>query len=98
MKNEKKLIIKADKSNKYYKMNVKQYSELLRRDIKKEYKKSNTKEGKKVTQGDKKIAKKLNLDDRIFKTSNRESFHTLKDHKENFINNKQSRLLNPKVK
>ena len=95
MKKEKKLIIKADKSNKYYKMEVKQYSELHKRETEKEYKKSNEKEAKKVTQGDKKIAKKLDLDDRIFKTSNRESFLTLKDHKENFINNKQSRLLNP---
>ena len=69
MKNEKKLIIKADKSNKYYKMEVKEYSGLHRRDATKEYKKSNEKEAKKVTKGDKEIAKKLELDDRIYKTS-----------------------------
>ena len=48
-----------------------------------------------MTKGDKKIAEKLKLDDRIFKTSERESFLTLKDHKENFTNNKQTRLINP---
>ena len=35
------------------------------------------------------------LEQRIPKTIRRESFQTFKDHKENFQNNKQSRLINP---
>ena len=95
MKNENKLIVKADKSNKYYKMDVEDYSQLIRRDINKEYKKGKENNVKDVTKGDKKIAEKLKLEDRIFSTSKREAFLTLKDHKENFVNNKPTRLINP---
>ena len=55
MKNENKLIVKADKSNKYYKMDVEDYSQLIRRDINKEYKKGKENNVKDVTKGDKKI-------------------------------------------
>ena len=37
----------------------------------------------------------ITLEDRIFSTSKREAFLTLKDHKENFVNNKPTRLINP---
>ena len=37
----------------------------------------------------------LDLDDRMFITTERQAFITLKDHKENFINNPKCRLLNP---
>ena len=68
MKNEKKLFIKADKTNKYYKVDPEEYSELLKRDIEKGYKKSDEEAVNKVTKGDKKIAEDLKLEDRIFKT------------------------------
>ena len=95
MKNEKKLFIKADKTNKYYKVDPEEYSELLKRDIEKGYKKSDEEAVNKVTKGDKKIAEDLKLEDRIFKTTERQSYLLLKDHKENFANKKQSRLINP---
>ena len=41
------------------------------------------------------IAKKLDLADRINTTAERESFITLKDHKENFKNKPTCRLINP---
>ena len=66
IKRENKLIIKADKSNKFYKMDVRDYSETIRRDITKEYKKTQEKKVKDVTKQDKQIAQKLKLDDRIF--------------------------------
>ena len=44
---------------------------------------------------DKKIAEKLDIADRVFKTSDRQSFLTYKDHKDNFNNSKASRLINP---
>ena len=39
--------------------------------------------------------KNLEIEDRVFKTTNRECFVTLKDHKENFKNSPKCRLLNP---
>ena len=96
MKNETKLFIKADKSNNYYKVEPEEYSELLKRDMEKGYKRIiDPEDVNKVTRGDKKIAEDLKLDDRIFKTSERQAYLLLKDHKENFANKKQSRLINP---
>ena len=65
------------------------------REIHKDYKKCSEDEVKKVTQEDKKIAENLKLETRIPRTIRRESFQTFKDHKENFQNNKQTRLINP---
>ena len=65
------------------------------REIQKGYKQCDEEDINKVTQEDKKIAEKLKLDQRIPRTIKRESFQTFKDHKDNFHNNKQSRLINP---
>ena len=48
-----------------------------------------------ITKTDIHIAKKLDLADRINTTAERESFITLKDHKENFKNKPTCRLINP---
>ena len=50
---------------------------------------------KRNTTGDKNIATKLDLSDRIDTTANKESFITLKDHKPNFNNKPTCRLINP---
>ena len=95
IKKEDKLFIAGDKSNNYYKCDADEYSRLKEREIHKDYKKCSEDEVKKVTQEDKKIAENLKLETRIPRTIRRESFQTLKDHKENFQNNKQTRLINP---
>ena len=41
------------------------------------------------------IAERLHLDDRVEQFNQRESFVTLKDHKESFQNNQKCRLINP---
>ena len=41
------------------------------------------------------MAEKLDLDDRIYSLQSKEAFVTLKDHKDNFVNNTKCRLLNP---
>ena len=50
----------------------------------------------KVNKAHKVVVKKLELQDRVYKTTERESFITLKDHKEGFQNNPKCRLLNPR--
>ena len=61
----------------------------------KEYKKIDPGVVKNITKDDKKVAAKLDLDDRIYVTSDRQCFITIKDHKLNYINNPTCRLLNP---
>ena len=48
-----------------------------------------------ITLKDNIIAEKLELDDRIEASASRDSFITLKDHKQDFINNPTCRLINP---
>ena len=85
----------CDKTTNYYKTDVKEYNKLKKRNIEKDYKRSEEVEVDKVTKEDKKIAEKFKLENRIYKTPRRESFTLYKDHKENFANNKQTRLINP---
>ena len=87
--------IKADKSTNYYKLDGEKYNELLEREIQKEYKKVTPIEAKNIENGQKKIVKNLDLEDRVFETSQRQAFATLKDHKSNFENNPKVRLINP---
>ena len=61
----------------------------------KDYKKETTENAKKIDQAHKVIIRSLGLQDRVFKTTNRESFISLKDHKEGFKNTPSCRLLNP---
>ena len=44
---------------------------------------------------DKEIAVELGIDDRVYRTTPKQAFITLKDHKPNFNNNPKVRLLNP---
>ena len=50
---------------------------------------------KKVTIEHQKIVKNLGLEERVFETTPRSAFLTIKDHKDDFINNTKCRLLNP---
>ena len=50
---------------------------------------------KAVNNAHKKFVKDLSIDERVFKTSKRECFLTLKDHNTDFKNSPSSRLPNP---
>ena len=49
----------------------------------------------KVTSDHQNVVKNLEMSERVFETTPRASFITIKDHKDNFQNNPQVRLLNP---
>ena len=95
IKNEPKLIISADKTSNYYKIEPEQYKELVKKNVEAEYQKEKVKNVQQVNKAHKKIVKKLGIEDRVFKTMTRECFVTFKDHKPNFQNNPKCRLLNP---
>jgi hypothetical protein len=92
---ENRMIIPADKTSNYYKVVREDYDELLQKNITKDYKKATEESFENTTKIDKEIATKLSLEDRIYKTSKRQAFVSLKDHKPNFQNKPTCRLLNP---
>ena len=91
----KKVIVKADKTSNKYLMEPDKYKELLNKNIQSEYKKEDIENVKIVEAEHQDTVKDLGLEERVFKTTARSAFITVKDHKENFLNNTQSRLLNP---
>ena len=92
---EPKLIVGADKTSNFYKVDPNQYKDLVKKNVEAEYKKETVANVRKVNKAHKKIVNNLDIEDRVFKTANRECFVTLKDHKDNFKNNPKCRLLNP---
>ena len=92
---EKRMYISADKTSNLYLVEPDRYKELLRKNVHKDYKKSTQSSVLNDEKADLKMAKKLEIDDRVHRTAKRESFVTLKDHKPGFRSNPQCRLLNP---
>ena len=90
-----KLLVPADKTAIFYKMDTSSYNVLLNKNITKTYKKVNPNVANSMELEAKSLSKKLHLDDRINITAKREAFITLKDHKPNFDNNPTCRLINP---
>ena len=89
------LIISADKTSNFYKMKPQKYQELLEKNIHKEYKKMNQTAINKVNTSHIEVVNKLDIQDRVFATTPRQAYVTLKDHKDNFNNNPSCRLINP---
>ncbi|KAK3749995.1 hypothetical protein QZH41_000415 [Actinostola sp. cb2023] len=95
VKNDKHLFVKADKSINFHKLDTSKYNQLLNDNVTKTYKKTDKKQLYKIDAAAKKIAMKLNIDDRVEITATKEAFITLKDHKDNFENRPTCRLINP---
>ena len=95
IKKESKVIIEADKTTNFYKMKGDDYKELLEKNIRDKYKKAEQDTDTKIIEEDIKIATKLELEERVFKTTKKQASITLKDHKDNFHDNPKCRLINP---
>ena len=95
IRDENNIFVKADKTTNYYKTTPEDYVTLVNKNVTKTYKKANPNVPATITLEDKKIAEKIELEDRIEVSASRDSFITLKDHKPDFINNPTCRLINP---
>ena len=84
IKTEPKLIIPADKTSNFYKLDGAQYEDLRSKDVQKVYKKEKMQTFNKINKEHLQIAEKLDIEDRIFRTSQQDCFCTLKDHKKIF--------------
>ena len=65
------------------------------REVQKSYKKEDPENVQNVERQHAKTAEDLEIADRMYKTTPREAFLTLKDHKEDFQENPKVRLINP---
>ena len=92
---EKRMYVSADKTSNLYLVGPDRYKELLAKNVHKDYKKSTESTVLNDEKADLKMARKLEIDDRVHRTAKRDSFVTLKDHKPGFRSNPQCRLLNP---
>ena len=92
---EPKLLIAADKTTNFYKLEPSEYNDLLEKNITKFYKKAQPETTHAIHKQNKDIATKLGIDDRVDTTANKDAFITLKDHKPNFTNKPTCRLINP---
>lgn len=99
IKNNNEVIVSADKSRKYYKIEKTQYKQLVKNNVTSEYRKASNQDLEQVNKNAKEIACQLDLADRMEQHTTQPCFLTLKDHKDNFgtkdVNNKPARLINP---
>ena len=93
---ETKLIVGADKTSNFYKVEPEEYKDLVKKNVEAEYKKETKKNVEKVNKAHKRIVNNLEIQDRVFKILDRKCFLTLKDQKPAFKNNPKCRLLNPR--
>ena len=95
LRKEPKLIIPADKTTNFYKLEPSAYNDLLEKNIMKSYKRAKPETTRAIHEKTKDIAVKLNIDERVDTTAEKDAFITLKDHKPNFTNKPICRLINP---
>ena len=95
IKKDDKLLVAADKTTNFYRLDPPTYNKLLEDNITKAYKKAPMNAVSRIINHDKRIATDLDLDNRIDVTAKNNAFVTLKDHKPNFNNKPVCRLINP---
>ena len=91
----KKTLTPSDKTSKMYRLSENDCHNLLRNAIKTTNKKANKDNGTNINKEDVKFAKQAGILDKTEMNCARNSFVTLKNHKENFKNHPTTRLLNP---
>ena len=90
-----KVVVEADKTSNLYQVTPERYKQLIHQNVIKNYKLAPPGNKDNVDQRTRVIANKLNVDERMERYTETESFISLKDHKENFYSNPTCRLINP---
>ena len=90
-----KLFVFADKSNNLYKVNKANYEKILNNKVSSAYKLSNKNTINKINDETYNLIKLHKVKGKIPKLQEKQAFITIKDHKENFPNKIEYRLLNP---
>ena len=91
----KHVIVAADKTTNYYKCDKDEYEKRLIENITCEYKRADEEELNVINKKAAEIAKNLELANRMQKHTQSQCYVTFKDHKNNFMDKKPCRLINP---
>ena len=95
LKNSKTIWVRADKSKNIYKIRPDEYQNLLLNKISNSYRLDYNNTLSKINEDTAKFANKFNISDRIGKMAKKSAYILFKDHKPNFLDKKQIRLINP---
>ena len=95
IRGDQRLFVPADKSSNYYKMAPATYQALLAKAVHKDFKKAKEGEEQQIAREARDIANSLEIGDRVFQTELKPAKVTVKDHKEDFMNKTQTRMINP---
>ena len=96
IRNSKKIIVAADKTTNYYKIQLDEYNKLKEKSIRKNYKKSNNTVINNINKEAKEIIKELKLENKLInQLPLKQCYVTLKDHKSDFSTKPTTRLINP---
>ena len=95
VKQSKKTLTSAGKTLSMYRLSKEEHQELLANAVTSNSKKASNSIKKKINMASKKNLKNNKILNRIEINGEKNSFFTLKDHKDNFANNPQVRLINP---
>ena len=94
MRHDDRIYVPADKTRNFYRMTKEAHKNLLLKNITNEYKKSSDDIVDKINKTDKELVENLDISDRVYSLSRRNAFITIKDHKDNYLNNTKCRLIN----
>ena len=95
MRDSRKTLTPADKTTNMYRLSPEEYNKLKHNAVTSKYKKASSKIKENVEKSSVKLVKKAGVLGRMSKNGSNQCFITLKDHKPNFQNNPQTRLINP---
>ena len=90
-----KVLVFADKTSNIYKLDTDEYKKWTTEAVTSTYKKLPDKINDKIETEEKRIMENKTALNRMFLNGKNNCFITLKDHKEKFLNNPKTRLLNP---
>ena len=90
-----KIIVNADKTSNKYLVAKENYKVMVKKAVTADFKIAKGHDVENANKEHQKIVKDLELTERVFKTTPRDAFITIKDHKDDFMNNTKCRLLNP---
>ena len=88
--------IKADKSRNIYKIESSEYNKILHNKITETNKIDNDNTINHINNDTARLANKLKIKDNLGKLNSKNAYILFKDHKQNFMNKKQARLINRK--
>lgn len=95
IRQSKDVIVKADKTNNYYSVELDTYQKMMKDNITTTYKRAQTNPETTINLKAKNITERLCISDRVDILSEKPAYITLKDHKKNFNSHPTCRLINP---